>query len=412
MTAKYIILRIILSLLSRFLSHSLSLSPLTLSPLSLIFLFPTLFLCLKSYCAAEFLLSLFLILIFSVLRSKHPLEGRQLIVQDAFFASLSEKLVRNDPSSELLVALSRCTEVKLSHGMRAIHCGHNIEGVFIGADIIFTRDFYEDFLCDIRLHHKKCCTVGNPGIGKSQFLFYYLARIMNPDLFGELPPNFNGCTDSPKIVVRQVGTTMTVYDIERAVAYVGEASSSLLECFDPEVTLYLFEPAQWETDQPFFSEIDHSTLATISPDSTRYKEFCKNGATQMKMPIYTRDELLAAGDYLLKQSHFPEAMKDLYSPLNIAKRHDEFGGIFRHVLPTSVKSLETYYKKRQLAIDNCNAKEILSNRYSIEGERVSSFVLAMIVVKSGEGRFSKYAIDFVSVDIIAAAMSSSFIRAI
>ena len=56
-------------------------------------------------------------------------------------------------------------------------------------------------------------------------------------MFGDPPKDSNVCTDSPKMVVRQVGNEILVYDIERAVAYVGEASSRLLKCFDPKVTL-------------------------------------------------------------------------------------------------------------------------------------------------------------------------------
>lgn len=333
---------------------------------------------------------------------KHPLEGRQLIVEKGTFAIISSLLSQdNDAGTKLLVALSNCTEVKLSHGMKAIHHGHYLAENIIGADIIFTRDYYEDLLCDIRSQFR-CVMIGNPGIGKSQFQFYYLARIMNPDLFGELPPDYNGCTDSPKIVVRQDGVDMTVYDIENRVAYKCVASKLLLECFDPKSTLYLYEPGELKAE-PFFSGVKLPTLATVSPDSKRYKEFTKNGGLKMFMPTYTSDELSAAGDYLLKQSHLSEAMKDLYSPVNIAKRHDEFGGIFRHVLPSSVKLLQDYYEKRRLAIGNCNAKNILSNINSIEvedgTETVSSFVMAMIVERSGEGRFRKYKTDFVSVDV-------------
>ena len=335
------------------------------------------------------------------MRIKHPLEGRQLIVKEATFASqFSSTLSPEDDGSKLLVALSNCTEVTVSKSlkMKAVHCGHYLDGNIIGPDIIFTRDYYEDLLCDIRLQFK-CVMIGNPGIGKSQFQMYYLMRIMNPDLFGELPPDYNGCTDSPKIVVQQAGDTMTVYDIENRLAYyLDSASRGLLLCFDPKLTLYLFEPAELK-QEPFYHGVQSPTLATVSPDSRRYKEFTKNGAIRVYMPTYTCDELLAAGDYLMKQSHFPKAMKDLYSPVKIAKRHDEFGGIFRHVLPSSVKVLQDYYEKRRLAIDNCNAKDILSNRNSIEDETVSSFVMAMIVERSGEGRFRNYKTDFVSVDV-------------
>jgi hypothetical protein len=153
------------------------------------------------------------------------------------------------------------TEVKLSHGMRAIHCCTDLEEGTIGADILFIRDFYEDLLNLIR-SVRNCVLIGNPGIGKSQFQFYYLARIMNPELFGGLTPDFNGCTDAPKLVIRQQSKTMTVYDVERAVAYECETNELLLECFDPKVTLYLFEPAE-SRDKPFWSGLKLPSLRSL-----------------------------------------------------------------------------------------------------------------------------------------------------
>ena len=67
---------------------------------------------------------------------------------------------------------------------------------------------------------------------------------MNPKLFGPLPPDHNGYTDGPKIVIWQVGYKMTIYDVESRVAYRCGLDVSLLECFDPKVTLYLFKPGE------------------------------------------------------------------------------------------------------------------------------------------------------------------------
>ena len=58
---------------------------------------------------------------------------------------------------------------------------------------------------------KRSVLIGNPGIGKSFFQYYYLARILNPSLFGPLPPDCYGSTTPPKIVIRQEGTAaMTI----------------------------------------------------------------------------------------------------------------------------------------------------------------------------------------------------------
>ena len=67
---------------------------------------------------------------------------------------------------------------------------------------------------------------------------------MHPKLFGVLPPDLNGCADAPIKVFRQVGPAMTVFDIEKRVAYKCDANMRLLECFDPKVMLYMNQMLQ------------------------------------------------------------------------------------------------------------------------------------------------------------------------
>ena len=310
-------------------------------------------------------------------------------------------LSQDDSGTKLLVALSsNCTIVKIPmSNMTAIHCGHNLSKSSLGADILFTRDFYENLLYDIRAQ-LRCVLIGNPGIGKSQFQFYYLARIMNPDLFGPLPPDSNGCTDAPKIVIRQVDNAMTIYDIERRVAYESTtASRELLKCFDPNLTVYFYEPGGEKEQEPFFSGLELPIFSTVSPNSKRYKEFTKNKAVKKYMPTYVCDELLAAGNYLLKENCVPDNMNALYSAKEIEKRHTEFGGIIRHVLPTSIEDLDGFRENRRLAIGNCNAREIMSSINTIEDGQVSSYIMAMDVERSGPNRFKKLKTVFISPDV-------------
>ena len=315
------------------------------------------------------------------------------------FSSFARELIEDPAGNELLVALSKCTEetVPMSASLKAIHSDHNVVECIIGSDIIFTRDFYANLLVDIRLL-RKCILIGNPGIGKSYFQLYYLARIMNPSVFGPLPSDSNGCTDAPRVVIRQEGSEMTIYDIENRVAYECDANKLLLKCFDPKVTLYLYEPGNLKTE-PYFDGLRLPILATVSPDSSRYKEFSKNKATKLYMPTYTCDELLAAGDYLLKRGRVTDDMTELYSPDEIKKRYNDFGGIIRHALPDSVTILGDIYKKSELAVGNCDAKGIISNLNTIEDEMVSSFVMAMVVQRSGLERFRNFNTTFVSDNI-------------
>jgi hypothetical protein len=70
----------------------------------------------------------------------------------------------------------------------------------LGGNKLFVRDFYPRLLQEIR-KKERAVLIGNPGIGKSFFQFYYLARLVNPEQFGPLPPDHLGSTDPPKIVI-------------------------------------------------------------------------------------------------------------------------------------------------------------------------------------------------------------------
>ena len=268
------------------------------------------------------------------------------------FSSIARELNEDLAGNELIVALSNSSEVTVSTSaiFKAIHCSHDVAGGILGSDIIFTRDFYEDLLMDIRAENR-CLLTGSPGIGKSHFQLYYLARILNPTLFGPLPPDCYGCTDAPKIVIRQEGNSMTVYDIENRVAYKCGKNKSLLGCFDPKVTLYLYEPGELETG-PYYFGHQLPILATMPPVFSHYEYFLKNGAALRYMPIFTGDELLAAGNYLLEKGCVPEDMTELYSPHEIKKRYDKFGGIFSNILPTSVDKLTSVHEETRLAVDD------------------------------------------------------------
>jgi hypothetical protein len=87
-----------------------------------------------------------------------------------------------------------------------------ILGVADNPHQLFIRSFYESLLRVIRsLRH--VVLIGNPGIGKSVFQYYYLARILNIDTLGPLPADSFGSTDPPHYVIRQIGSFFEIYDI-------------------------------------------------------------------------------------------------------------------------------------------------------------------------------------------------------
>ena len=113
-------------------------------------------------------------------------------------------------------------------------------------------------------------------------------------LSGEpLSPDSFGSTAAPEVVIRQVGESdMEVWDLKQGqvINYEG-ISRSLLSCFDPEKSLYLYEPGE-SRKEPYFSGLQIPTMCSVSPDRERYKEFEKNRAVKLYMPPWTLPELL------------------------------------------------------------------------------------------------------------------------
>ena len=316
----------------------------------------------------------------------------------------------DDDGSKLLKALSNCTmeylpstvnvngQVASRSSMRAIKIDGSVNSIEVGSDIILVREFYEDLLKKIR-SYRVCVLIGNPGIGKSVLQFYYLAVMLNPKLFGELPKDHKECTNAPKVVIRQVGLFMTVYDIENCTAYKAlPADPRILRYFNSKVTLYLLEPGESTGVSPYYVGIKCPIFITVSPDTRRYKEFRKNGGICVYMPIYEFEELLDIGKYLLDQGQIPVDMSSLYSPENIKDRFEEYGGIFRYVLPFTLKALKDVRVQKSDALGACNAARLL-NVESIEDGLVSHLLKQMIVPKTGPEAFQNFHTRFVNSNI-------------
>ena len=301
-----------------------------------------------------------------------------------------------DDQSDFLDSLANCRVEAIGDDIDVIRLNKlGVPWECLGPQKLFVRQFYPDLLREIR-ENKRSVLIGNPGIGKSFFQYYYLARILNPSLFGPLPPDCYGSTTPPKIVIRQEGTdAMTIFDIanRQAESVIG-CPKRLLGCFDPETSLYLMEPGI-SVAEPFIEGLLIPTLATVSPNPARYKEFCKNGGIAMYMPVFTLAELLAIGKYLLENEHVPELLQPEYSSEQITKRFHQFGGIFRHVLPVSLKYLDMCRSSQSKAISKCNAHALLVSG-DVEDADVSHFIMQYDVERDGGSPFRKYRLSFVN----------------
>jgi hypothetical protein len=327
------------------------------------------------------------------------------------FSSIDPKLVVDDycldvfspryskVQSNFLESLAKCKVKSISSDVDAIiydSVDNDLGVECLGPESLFVRKFYPDLLKEIR-KYKRSVLIGNPGIGKSFFQGYYLARIMNPSKFGALPPDCYGSTDPPSIVVRQMGArNMTIFDIaNRKAVVVQGCPGDVLECFNPQTSLYLMEPES-SVLEPHYAGLEIPTLTTVSPMLSRYKEFCKNGGIKLFMPTYELEELLAIAEYLLGCSAVPGDLVEEYTPEQVTKRFHQFGGIYRHVLPASKALLESVGNEQATAILECDAHALLRSG-DVENRDVSHFIMQYKVVKrDGEMAFRKYRLDFVN----------------
>ena len=263
------------------------------------------------------------------------------------------------------------------------------------ARFLYIRSFYPDLLKRVRSKWRTVL-LSNPGTGKSMFQWYYLARLLNPHAFSDaLTCDSAGKADPPEVVIRQVGQShMQIFSLKARVAHtVGNASSffSVLDCFDPATTVYFFEPENTKVE-PMWGSTTMSMLATCSPELSRYKEFCKNGATKLYMPLYTEDELLTIGRHMRQQPDFPADLMELYSDDNIHHRYAEYGGIIRHVLPHDRDYVQQLISDKKEAIDTTDWRKCFANP-NIENSHISHLVIQYKVDVSS---FSQVTFAFVN----------------
>jgi hypothetical protein len=290
--------------------------------------------------------------------------------------------------------LQNYTVQNLDHGVQAFIFQNKIFGnaKTIGSNILFVRNFYFELLTKIRTF-QQTCLIGNPGTQKSFFQFYYLTIIKKAydDENNQLPPDcFENCKP-PKIIIRQEGKSFSINVLQEKVSFkLKNLDLDDLSFFDPEETLYLYEPDDLLAEPLYKHPIP--TLSTNSPDPRRYKEFVKNGATKLYMPCLKLEELKTIGKFLREQSDFPSSMKDIYSESKIIERFEEYGGIFRHVLPVSKNYLNNLKKEKIRTVEtltNEAMRKILINA-NIEDPDISDLIAQYDVETNGEYAFEDF----------------------
>jgi hypothetical protein len=307
------------------------------------------------------------------------------------------KLVLNEFESKIVVMMKSAKKSILEGGITRIELPSPIDTDNTFSNVLYERPFYNELLKSIR-SKKRILLIGNPGIAKSYFQYYYLVRILNPSLFGQLPPDHLGSTEPPKFIVRQVGEAMYLYSLEDSkVFYSPKFSSLILHRLPASHTLYWYEPAVTK-NIPVTRSQDIPTLATVSADIRRYEEYQKiPGVLKLYMPVWTLEELLSVGkDFRLRMKG--TLLYDFFSPDKISDRFKKYGGIFRFVLPTSIEYLVEVDNNRKDALANADVRKLLLST-DIQMQHASSYVLHYNVIREGENAFKYKSMQFASEEV-------------
>jgi hypothetical protein len=216
--------------------------------------------------------------------------------------------------------------------------------------------------------------------------YYYLYRLLanyKDPIANPLPPDYYKSTAPPAVVVRQLETTVYVLFLKEQKAFRIERqhATSVLSCFIPEKTLFLYEPGSISDPVPS-ANFTAPMFTALSPNPLRYKSFSKRGADTYYMPTFEYSELVLIRNHLLSVNAISEEMRPHFADHEFRERFTQFGGIFRSMFPTTEGRLHYNLRKRNDAIDALSIDEILKLR-SIEtysdDESPSTFIATYAV---------------------------------
>jgi hypothetical protein len=232
-------------------------------------------------------------------------------------------------------------------------------------------------------------------------MFYYLCCIINPQAVlgqNDLPKNANNSSSPPEVIVRQDGNSGFVYFVKDQIAHrFDKFSSSLIQSsmFNPETTEYWFEPGNTKNIEPEWPGCEMPILATVSPNKDRYKEFKKNGATTIYMPIFTLEELQLIGQHMLVHGNIPDKLIPYYSHAFIQDQYEEYGGIIRHVLISNLSGMLEIKEEKRDALQACSVSAIYSS--SQLSSTVSHYIAKYEVSRNN---FINHSLSFVNDRIV------------
>ena len=207
------------------------------------------------------------------------------------------------------------------------------------------------------------------GIPNSWFQWYILYCLVNKKVVPTLGRNHLDVNTPPKVIARQVGSSLILYFPHYDKAFEATCRFKyLLQALQPSSLLYLVEP---DSHKPCLGNFQ-TIIISCSPDQSPYLEYVKRGARRRYIPCWTLNELQLVGAHV--RSKCEARLHGFYSPEEIEKRYEKFGGIICNVIPKHNSSIDlvdqqlnsalkhtTLFDISKVAIDNQGVDHLQKN---------------------------------------------------
>jgi hypothetical protein len=231
---------------------------------------------------------------------------------------------------------------------------------------LFVRDCYKELFEIILEFHKTdgsqgMIVTGNPGIGKSYFLFYCLFRFIK---MGKTVV-FESSQQKVSWLYRPNEATLCLEDAPNEEVF--------LEQLRSKSSIYLFDANQ----KPPRS-VNAFTIIASSPQTETYKEFFKTeGVNKLYMPEWSRSEI----ENMPSSSLTSEKKSEMY---------EKYGGI-----PRYIKNDDKWGRILLEKIGACDATDVIKTAGNLENYRESHMILQYVVNDEYQVESVRFASNYV-----------------
>ena len=197
--------------------------------------------------------------------------------------------------------------------------------------------------------HRMAIT-GNPGIGKSIFLFYVMWRISTMENVGV-------------VILHRAKDGGNIYVFEDSKCWITQKYAKINKFLDQRTTWYLTD-----TLSPPPAEVKAVTILVASPSRDHYKEFLKYSSTDSLryLPVWSLEELQSA------------AARYTISSEDVTNRYRLIGGIPRFVLEKRNENLKNVIRRAVIRLRIEKFNSIAAGELK-KGEEISHLIVHYMV---------------------------------